>query len=346
MVYFLYIILLFFCFLLTFKISKNFKLAFDSDLNKPQAIHKISKPRILGIPFFFLFSFLSLTSSLEIYEFTIIISFSLLFSIIGLFDDFGIKIRPQIRFAYQIFMLTIFFIFFHKYFLIEKINFLPILFENKIFLIFFSIFSVLTIVNAFNFIDGCDGLLILYCLLIIVFFFIVSNSLELNYFLLLIIIYLLISLIFNFPISRSFLGDFGSYNLGIILSLLIIYLSINNSLLLINTNEWFFAILLVYPAFEIFFSVIRRLINKKSPFYPDNQHLHSKIFNILNKKYDHISSNYTTSLIIFLMNACFIFITYFTDVIYYKYLFFLFFFILTIFYLLISFFINKSFLQK
>ena len=73
-------------------------------------------------------------------------------------------------------------------------------------------------------------------------------------------------------------------------------------------------LLLWYPAFEIFFSIIRKLVKKKNPFLPDRSHLHQKIFlKILNKNEKEFKSNLFTSflinfynIIIFLISLYFI----------------------------------------
>ena len=55
-------------------------------------------------------------------------------------------------------------------------------------------------------------------------------------------------------------------------------------------SPFYIANLLWYPAYENFFSIIRKTIQKKSPMEPDNLHLHQLLFsffdkiNIINKK--------------------------------------------------------------
>ena len=72
------------------------------------------------------------------------------------------------------------------------------------------------------------------------------------------------------------------YNfLGTNLSLIII--EINQ--LKLNISPFFFACLLFYVFFEVFFSFFRKtLIEKTSPLKPDRQHLHMLVFKFINQK--------------------------------------------------------------
>ena len=50
---------------------------------------------------------------------------------------------------------------------------------------------------------------------------------------------------------------------------------------------YFYANLLIYPAYEFFFSIIRKIINKKGPYQPDQKHLHHLIQRIYQLKYNY-----------------------------------------------------------
>ena len=80
--------------------------------------------------------------------------------------------------------------------------------------------------------------------------------------------------VLNFPYPKIFLGDSGSYFLGLIIGILSI-ISFNK---LSNVSPWFFALIYTYPITEFLFSFARRLINKKNPFQSDFKHLHSIIY--------------------------------------------------------------------
>ena len=80
--------------------------------------------------------------------------------------------------------------------------------------------------------------------------------------------------------NKIYLGDNGSYFLGFVYSYLLIYIYLNNQYL----SPFFIILLLWYPAFENLFSLIRKLNIKKSPFKPDQNHLHQLLFFFLKRK--------------------------------------------------------------
>jgi len=53
---------------------------------------------------------------------------------------------------------------------------------------------------------------------------------------------------------------------------------------------------LFYLFFEVFFSFFRKLIQKKSPLLPDQNHLHMLVYKYLEKNYPSENNNYLTSL--------------------------------------------------
>ena len=87
-----------------------------------------------------------------------------------------------------------------------------------------------------------------------------------------------------------------SWVININLNLIII--EINR--LKLNISPFFFACLLFYVFFEVFFSFFRKtLIEKTSPLKPDRQHLHMLFFKFINQKISNINkSNYLTSLVV------------------------------------------------
>ena len=89
------------------------------------------------------------------------------------------------------------------------------------------------------------------------------------------IIILLSFLLFNFPQAKIFLGDSGAYLMGSLVGL--------NSIITNNLNpeisSFFFCILLFYLFLKFFFPFIRKILQKKSPIYPDSEHLHMLSYN-------------------------------------------------------------------
>ena len=116
------------------------------------------------------------------------------------------------------------------------------------------------------------------------------------------IIILLSFLLFNFPNAKIFLGDSGAYLFGALTSL--------NTIITNNLNpkisSFFFCTLLFYLFFEVFFSFFRKLAQKKSPIYPDEEHLHMLSFYKISSIYGKNKGNYLNSIIINLLYLIFI----------------------------------------
>ena len=158
--------------------------------------------------------------------------------------------------------------------------------------------------------DGLNTLAAGYCLLILfslIFIFLNNQIIFPNYDLLLItVVSLLVVFLFNI-FGKIYLGDNGAYLVAFIISILLIEISKMNHIV----SPFYVANLLWYPAFENFFSIIRKKINKINPVNPDTNHLHQLIFKFINNKKNFIKiySNQITSLLILLYNFFIFFIS-------------------------------------
>ena len=177
-----------------------------------------------------------------------------------------------------------------------------------ILIIFSVLFCFLVLINGSNFIDGNNCLATGYFTIIFISLFYLhsdnylfyESELLINFLLLLIIL-----LFFNF-LNRIYLGNSGIYLLSLFTGFLIIDLSKNNP----ELSPYFMANLLWYPAFEILFSFIRKLIFKFSPMFPDTYHFHQLLFYFLSKKFfnNKIICNSLTGIFINIFNVIIIFL--------------------------------------
>ena len=165
-----------------------------------------------------------------------------------------------------------------------KIIFLDQLLTNNTFRIFFSIFCILIVINGCNFIDGVNTSLVGYCLIVsLSLYYLNLNSVEISqiinfYNLIPVLMALFILNFFN----KLYLGDGGSYFLGLLFALCLINTyQINN-----NISPYFVVCLLWYPAFENLFSILRKKNLSRSPIDPDTNHLHQIIFLYLKKNFN------------------------------------------------------------
>ena len=87
------------------------------------------------------------------------------------------------------------------------------------------------------------------------------------------------------------MGDSGSYLIGFFFGYFLLSIYENNQLF----SPYFVALLLWYPAFEILFSILRKLNMRKSPFNPDNRHFHHLLFFFIDKRFN-LKKNYSNNL--------------------------------------------------
>ena len=167
----------------------------------------------------------------------------------------------------------------------------------------FLLMAIGLLINATNYIDGIDGLLLTFflsCLLYYIFLIDDSKTVNLLKFF---VIASFFNLILNLLPSKSkfkvFSGDSGSLFIGFFISFMTIELY--NSF---NIHPAFLIWPLWYPVYDFLFVSINRLLNKKSIFKPDNTHLH----HVISKKF---YGNRISPLILFLIvNSSIIFIGY------------------------------------
>ena len=296
----IFALLSFFIFLATNKYSYkiNNKILLDKDFSKPQAFHNEAISRCGGIAsvisLIIFFCIYYLLFSKILYEY-IYICISLFF--IGYLDDIKVKISPSIRLLLMIIFLVIFITILPiKIFNIDLI-FLNLWSENKIFSTTFVLLCFLFIINGANLIDGFNGLLAINLIIInsiLLFINLNNDQIEFSIFLIAQIIILLSFLLFNFPKAKIFFGDSGSYLMGSLIALNTIYTNNLNP----NISSFFFCIVLFYLFFEVFFSFIRKIYQKKSPVLPDNMHLHMLSYKKIKQIYGAKKSNYINSIII------------------------------------------------
>ena len=175
--------------------------------------------------------------------------------------------------------------------------FLSTLLNNNTFSSLFVLLCFLFVINGANLIDGFNGLLAINLIIINSILAYINLADGINEFSVVIIgqiIILFSFLLFNFPSAKIFLGDSGSYFLGSLVALNVIITNNLNP----DYSSFFFCTLLFYLFFEVFFSFFRKIIQKKSPIHPDNEHLHMLSFYKISNIYGKNKGNYLNSIII------------------------------------------------
>ena len=204
--------------------------------------------------------------------------------LIGLGDDF-FDYRPSLRFLVQFFFGTVLILkgglvlSFHE--ILPFLQYIP--YSDLIMTV--VVFSAIT--NAYNLIDGMDGLAATLSLFGSVAYFIVFRQEQVFFFEALAITLagsLIAFLWYNRPPAKIFMGDSGSYFLGFMLAIFTVRFisSESNGGLIIPVNDRFqigFA-LISLPALDMVRLFLFRLLRGSSPFVGDNNHIHHLLLGI------------------------------------------------------------------
>ena len=221
----------------------------------------------------------------------------------GVLSDIKLLNSPKLRFLIQFCLGMLFIIFSKTYINDTGIDILDNLLGYKFFNILFVTFCILILMNGTNFIDGLNGLVSgYYIIILLVIIYLGDNNINLINFNFYKILAFTLSIIFILNLlNKIYLGDGGSYLLSFVIGISIIKMYSQNS----QISSLFIILLLWYPCFENLFSIIRKFYQKKSPLHPDNKHFHQLVFNFIKKKFkikNNLLSNNITSILIISYN--------------------------------------------
>ena len=214
-------------------------------------------------------------NKIDLFDYSLFIPLGIMF-IVGVYDDFY-NADFKLKFLLQIIVAKIII---DQGYVISNYHGLFGLYEVPWLLAQLStVFVFLVIINAFNFIDGIDGLAITEVIkTIILIEFFSNNRTPLTPFFILLVLSLLPLYYFNFKKkTKVFLGDGGSLLLGTMVSIYIFYVLGNEYQFKEGflMNKTLFVIMIVlYPLVDLLRVFIIRIKEGKSPFIADQNHLH------------------------------------------------------------------------
>jgi UDP-N-acetylmuramyl pentapeptide phosphotransferase/UDP-N-acetylglucosamine-1-phosphate transferase len=278
-----------------------------------RTVHKTVVPTIGGVSIFigFTLSCIISTDGADINSLKYVLAALIILFFIGLKDDILI-ISPRKKFVAQL-ISALLVIFLGD---IHISNFQGILGIHQIsfpFSVAFTLLLILATVNAYNLIDGIDGLAsglgIVASLVFGTWFFIAGD-----------IVYAVMSFalmgslvgFFWFNVfgktNKLFMGDTGSLIIGMITSVMAIHfieMNLDRSVphAIFNSPALAFAVLLV-PLFDLVRVFLFRILQKRSPFLADNNHIHHLLLRFL-------PSHLAVTVTILLVNSAIILFSYY-----------------------------------
>lgn len=278
--------------------------------------HTVKTPSLGGIAFFLVFS-LGILFLQELDKDSLSVNFLIsliILSIIGLKDDL-VVLSPLTKVCTEIFVVTL--VLFNNNFQFTELHGFMGVESIPVWLsLLLSGFIMITIINAYNLIDGIDGLAAIIGIIAFALFGILFFLLDLQFYTGLCVLgsgTLLGFLRFNLSIRRKiFMGDTGSLVIGFIISLLVIRLFAVEPLLLkklpfqLENLPILIMAILIVPLFDTARVFAIRLMNRKSPFSPDRNHIHHLLIDHL--KMSHKTASITLGIFNILFVVVFIFL--------------------------------------
>jgi len=251
----------------------------QGDLIGVQKFHFDPTPRISGIPVFASF-FVGLWFVDPPEGFYLAMLFaSLPVFVFGLAEDITARISPRLRMFAT--LVSVAAAFFWLDIGITTLGFGWVdgyLSDYVVLSLVFTLLAVGGLVNAVNIIDGYNGLMAGYGVLVLLAIAYVANIFgdDLVLQLSLVLTASLVGFfVFNFPLGKIFMGDGGAYFVGFIMAVTGLMLGIRND----EVSHWFVLLLFIYPLYETAFSIYRRkIIHKTDASQPDADHLHSLVY--------------------------------------------------------------------
>lgn len=261
------------------------QLSLDSQIEAIQKMHVHPVPRIGGVAIFVSLVFAALYSAnlgLPWSGFYAGLITSLFFVFLGgLTEDLSKAVSPFVRMGFMLFAIL------YAVYISGTMPLIRHLGEHHINLILsfdiaavlITCFAVIGISNAYNIIDGYNGLSSAASLLNVLGLAYLSYLLGdtvLFFISLSLIAAILGFFVFNYPHGKLFLGDGGSYSLGFVISLISLNLVEHHHH---HISPFAVLLLVVYPFTETVFTIIRRkFVHKTRAMQPDNLHLHQLVF--------------------------------------------------------------------
>jgi UDP-GlcNAc:undecaprenyl-phosphate/decaprenyl-phosphate GlcNAc-1-phosphate transferase len=154
---------------------------------------------------------------------------------------------------------------------------IDMLMEYAWFSIGFTLIAVAGLPNAFNIIDGYNGLAAMVAVLLagaIAYVALLNGDRELATLSVALVGSSLGFLFWNYPRGSLFAGDCGAYLWGVLLAILAITLVQRHA----SVSPWFIMLLFSYPVSETLFSMYRKWVRGQSASMADSMHFHQLVY--------------------------------------------------------------------
>jgi len=249
----------------------------DMDLDARQASHTRPTPRLGGIAFFSAtcagIGFVPATISEPYAQF--VLATSLLFAV-TLLEDLGYAVSPRIRLLIAMLAALLVIVLLEVWLTRIGIAFIDPALNLWFFGVPLTLIATAGVANAFNLIDGVNGLAVLTAGSAALALFAIADAAafhDMSQLTLLFLAALAGFAVLNFPFGLIFLGDAGAYTLGFILS----WFGISMVLNIEELTPWAILLVMFWPVAETVFSMYRRSRRRTGTMQPDRIHMHQLV---------------------------------------------------------------------
>ena len=255
----------------------------DHDVTGIQKFHESPVPRIGGLAIFVGLAFAVAADYFKDINYFITVGTFLLCMIpafgIGLTEDITKKAGVKIRLLFSLFSaLLVCYVLNIRINRIDVIGIDYLLLNVRFVSIVLTCFAITGISNAYNIIDGFNGLasmVAILALLAIAYVALSFGDILIIHLCLIMIGAIAGFFIWNYPRGLIFLGDGGSYLIGLWIGVLSVYLVSRHK----EISPWFALLVNAYPILETLFTIYRRAIHQgKNPGMPDAIHFHTLLY--------------------------------------------------------------------
>lgn len=250
-------------------------------LRAVQAFHLSPTPRVGGLAIFaaMILGLLFLPPGTEGGHAVILMAAGLLFAA-GLLEDLGFGISPLKRLLAATIASLLIMVILRMWLPVIGIPQLEWIMGYWFVAIPITLVVTVGVANAFNLIDGVNGLAAFTAITAAIAMALIS--IQANYFDMLGLTSLLLAcifgfLVFNYPFGKIFLGDAGAYSLGFVLAWLAISILVNAP----QVTPWALLLTIFWPIMDLSLALYRRQRKKTDKLSPDRLHVHQLVMRAL-----------------------------------------------------------------
>jgi UDP-GlcNAc:undecaprenyl-phosphate GlcNAc-1-phosphate transferase len=264
--------------------AHHIRLTGDSQLNLPQKIHREAVPRVGGAAIVtgfvtglvHLVWFGAIPPAVSASTAVLLLAALLPIAIAGFGEDLTKRVGPRQRLAWMALGAAI--LIGSRHLALDRVDIplLDLLIEFWPIALLFSVFACVGVVNAFNIVDGLNGLLAGVSLITMAGIAWVAATVgDQKVFALAVLLAVatLGWLPFNWPRARLFAGDGGAYSIGFLTAAMVLLLIHRNP----GVSPWFGVTVAALPVWETLYSIWRRARTGLSTMEPDQSHLHQLV---------------------------------------------------------------------